>query len=46
MNQVNFTKILKTLKGLAILKLDIKRFHENKFTCPDPLFQLGLDINI
>ena len=34
---------IKTLKGLAILNLDIKRFHENKFTCRDSLLQLGLN---
>jgi hypothetical protein len=37
---------IKTLKGLIILKLDIKGFHENKFISPDSLFQLGLDIHI
>jgi hypothetical protein len=34
---------IKTLKGLAILNLDIKRFHENKFICRDSLLQLGLN---
>lgn len=31
---------IKTINGLAILNIDIKRFNENKFTCPDSLLQL------
>ena len=33
---------IKTLKDLAILKIDSKRFHQNNFTCRDSLIQLGL----
>ena len=46
MENVALLSIIKTLKGLSLLKLNIKRFHENKFTSPDSLFQLGLHIHI
>jgi ATP-dependent exoDNAse (exonuclease V) alpha subunit len=33
---------IKTLKGLAILNIDLKRFNSNKFTCPESLLELGI----
>ena len=34
---------IKIFKGLAILNLDMKRFHQNNFTCKESLNQLGIN---